>query len=93
LSVDIGNDNVRAFLGESARVGFADTVGRAGDDRDFILESHGRSPAATIGNLAPAAMLIERGEGFNRAKHRLRKRRRAWAYLKPGVLPSSKALS
>ena len=34
---------MRPLFGETPRVGFADTMGRAGDDGNFVFESHGAS--------------------------------------------------
>ena len=40
--INVNNDHVRGFTGEQFRNGLADAMGGAGDECDFILQSHGR---------------------------------------------------
>src|SRR6185503_14790926 len=47
-AIDIGDDHMGAFFSEAARVSFADSVGRAGDDRYFVLKAHKSSIAKKL---------------------------------------------
>jgi hypothetical protein len=43
LAIDIGDHQLGAFFGKPARIGSANAVRGAGNNDDFIVQSHGAS--------------------------------------------------
>ena len=62
--VDVCDDDLRAFLRHQLRRALTDALGRAGDDRDLILQPHARS-SSTAGRPNPSALkeMIASGVG------------------------------
>ena len=56
---------MRPLFGKTPRLGFADTMGRAGDNGNFVFESHGASAASVVSE--ELGFVFERASGYAKA--------------------------
>jgi hypothetical protein len=51
LSINISNHNIRTFIRKGQTNGSSDAIPTAGNDRDFIFQSHVQTPLCFSSNI------------------------------------------